>query len=229
MTIFLSHMTVHTAVPSAGDCHESLDLLVSRYCCEFDYVMHLSKNKDHTAVPSAGDLCHCSSTVVPSMGMNVVACVAKIEDLTRKAKTKNMHVQFDDNVIFIDIPSVESATRRPDTHHMYAYRHSDEVRSLDPSTEQRLAHLAAMTLRRQLEVEYGIKHVGSNYIVSAPAEVERGIRRWLVDTGCPIDLIAEGDLEKHELEYVKTTSKPVMLSTANGSTKSEQIISSLLC
>jgi hypothetical protein len=40
----------------------------------------------------------------------------------------------------------------------------------------------------------------------ASAIYEPGIRRWLVDTGCPFDLIAHKDLDKNEIDFIKTAS-----------------------
>ena len=170
-----------------------------------------------------------SSAVVSSTGIDVVACPALITCFRNKPsdRTKHNHARFSDVIDVVEIPCVPEANKRPITEHNHAYCHSEELRALDPAVEQKIAHLRAVSWRQQLVVEYGLSLCNKHAVcqIAVPAELERGVRRWLVDTGCPIDLIAERDLEKHELEYVKHTSKPVMLSTANGSTKSEKIIS----
>jgi hypothetical protein len=50
------------------------------------------------------------------------------------------------------------------------------------------------------------------------------LRRWLVDTGCPIDLIANSELNTHEKEYVFKTSDFVRLHTANGINETNKIL-----
>ena len=50
----------------------------------------------------------------------------------------------------------------------------------------------------------------------ASAIYEPGVRKWLVDTGCPFDLIARGELEDHETSFIKKANRAVRMSTPNG-------------
>ena len=59
----------------------------------------------------------------------------------------------------------------------------------------------------------------------ASAIYEPGVRKWLVDTGCPFDLIARGELEDHEVSYIKRAIKAVRVSTPNGLVDSNKSVS----
>jgi len=60
--------------------------------------------------------------------------------------------------------------------------------------------------------------------VAASASRANGTKRWLVDTGCPLDLIAEYEIGQDEKEYIKPATDSVRLNTANGITKANRII-----
>ena len=51
---------------------------------------------------------------------------------------------------------------------------------------------------------------------AAAAIHDPGIRHWLVDTGCPFDLIAEKELDNNEELFIKSASKVIRLATPNG-------------
>ena len=60
---------------------------------------------------------------------------------------------------------------------------------------------------------------------SAAAKVINGrFRRWLVDTGCPIDLVASDDLTDSEMKYVREVADGIRLNTANGRTKTSGVL-----
>lgn len=50
----------------------------------------------------------------------------------------------------------------------------------------------------------------------ASAIYQSGVRHWLVDTGCPFDLIAKTELEDNERLFIKKASKTIRLATPNG-------------
>jgi len=60
---------------------------------------------------------------------------------------------------------------------------------------------------------------------AASAIYEPGVRRWLVDTGCPFDLIATKELDHNEESFIKKASRPIRLATPNGIVDADQIVS----
>jgi hypothetical protein len=59
----------------------------------------------------------------------------------------------------------------------------------------------------------------------ASAIYQSGVRRWLVDTGCPFDLIAKTELEENERLFIKKASKVIRLATPNGLVDANKIVS----
>ena len=55
---------------------------------------------------------------------------------------------------------------------------------------------------------------------AASAQIDSTMRRWLVDSGCPIDLIASDELTDEEKQYIKKLTRGIRLQTANGLTNS---------
>ena len=143
----------------------------------------------------------------------------------------------------INIDPVEGAVRKPNISHDLSYRHSYEHSMLNPECESQIAHIRAISWHDILCKEYGLVNVyGRNGRFDrdeavtlssddlcprsvAAAIYEPGVRRWLVDTGCPFDLIAERDLETHEESYIKRASKFIRLATPNGIVDADKIIS----
>ncbi len=58
----------------------------------------------------------------------------------------------------------------------------------------------------------------------ASAIYEPGVRRWLVDTGCPFDLIARRELDGNEADFIKKASKYVRMATPNGIVDADRMI-----
>jgi hypothetical protein len=92
----------------------------------------------------------------------------------------------------------------------------------------------AASLHRIVCLDYGIMRsdnsansidVAVQPLSVAAAIHEPGIRRWLVDTGCPFDLIALDDLDSNELDFIKKASKLIRMSTPNGLVDADKIIS----
>ena len=136
----------------------------------------------------------------------------------------------------IDVYEIESCNqgRIPDTSHDLAYGHTHDYLSLDARAEALKAVETAASLHRIVCLEYGIKHdrlscssvdVAVQPLSVAAAINEPGIRRWLVDTGCPFDLIALDELDSNEMDFVKRASKLIRMSTPNGLVDADKIIS----
>ena len=153
--------------------------------------------------------------------------------LCRVRKSSNHKVMFGSTDL-CEIEAVSGACRKPDNTHDLTYRHSFEKTLLVPKVEAEIARMKAIAWHEQLCVEYALKqrffkgrssdvnlnepcHPDVKSIASvASAIYEPGVRKWLVDTGCPFDLIAKGELEDHEVAYIKRAMKAVRMSTPNG-------------
>ena len=59
----------------------------------------------------------------------------------------------------------------------------------------------------------------------ASAIYQTGVRRWLVDTGCPFDLISKTELEDNERLFIKRATKVIRLATPNGLVDANKIVS----
>ena len=110
----------------------------------------------------------------------------------------------------LTIEAIDCARRKPDNTRDLTYRHSFEKTLLVPKTEADIARTKAIAWHEQLCVEYALKQrffkgVISDVNLNAPCDpdvksiasvasaiYEPGVRTWLVDTGCPFDLIARG-------------------------------------
>jgi hypothetical protein len=75
-----------------------------------------------------------------------------------------------------------------------------------------------------VRIEYGTVKIpsqmsGRNFnepVHVAAAVSEPGVQRWLVDTGCPYDFIANRELDSNENSFIRTASKPIRMSTPSG-------------
>ncbi len=55
-----------------------------------------------------------------------------------------------------------------------------------------------------------------SWLPAAPAQHYNSIeRKWLMDTGCPYDLVCENSLQDEELRCTEV-GEPILLNTANG-------------
>ena len=105
------------------------------------------------------------------------------------------------------------------------------------SSEALKARVRANAWHQEMCIEYGLEPDpgatadGSRYHVSktpydvAAAIHEPGVRRWLVDTGCPFDLIAHKELDAHEESFIKKATKLIRLSTPNGIVDADKVVS----
>ena len=100
------------------------------------------------------------------------------------------------------------------------------------SAEEDIARLRAISWHEIICAEYGLKvktrrsaldhnvqlhkpnvsHEVRENLPVASAVYEPGVRKWLVDIGCPFDLIAEGE----DTTFIKKATKSVSMSTPNG-------------
>ena len=168
---------------------------------------------------------------VPTDGsLHVCAAAPRL----RKGKT----IEFGE-IQIIEIPAIDGAVKVPDTGHNLAYKHSLERAELEPSIEQASAVIKAIRWRELVCIEYGLvntddmmpfgKALSANTNEFTPKSVaaaiyQAGVRRWLVDTGCPFDLIAKSELDSHEQDFVKKASKFVRLATPNGIVDADKVI-----
>ena len=137
---------------------------------------------------------------------------------TVRKSRKNLHVSFG----IADVYDTEwnNLGRKPDTSHDLTYRHSHDYSLIDPRVDEYTARSKAISWHEIICAEYGLSTLFNKYSVNegkivcsdhtprpvASAIYEPGIRRWLVDTGCPFDLIAHGELDSNELGFLKTAS-----------------------
>jgi hypothetical protein len=138
------------------------------------------------------------------------------------------------------IESLDGCTNKPNNAKNKDYRHTERIRNLDPVVELKRAHLRAVLWHESvvLDSPETIDESESSEVfnqrvlrvmtpelkVAASASRANGSKRWLVDTGCPLDLIAEYEIGQDEKEYIKPATDSVRLNTANGITKANRII-----
>ena len=150
------------------------------------------------------------------------------------------HVSFGE-VTVVNIDAVTGADRKPHDSHNLAYSHSYERQMLDTECEAHVAHLNALTWHEVICREYGLKCMLVRSLINdrehvkkiddivpvsvASAIYQPGVRRWLVDTGCPFDLIAKHELEDTEKAFIKKASKVIRLATPNGLVDANNIVS----
>ena len=145
---------------------------------------------------------------------------------------RGLKVQFGN----VDVFEIESCNqgRMPDTSHDLAYGHNHEYLMLDAKAEALKAIEMAASLHRIVCLEYGIKSqalsahsidVAIQPLSVAAAIHEPGIRCWLVDTGCPFDVIALDELDSNEMDFIKKASKLIRMSTPNGVVDADKMLS----
>jgi len=115
--------------------------------------------------------------------------------------------------------------------------HTPEYRLLNSASEALKARVRANAWHQEVCIEYGLKPVSGDtadgnrhYVSQTPYDVaaaihEPGVRRWLVDTGCPFDLIAHKELDAHEETFIKKATKLIRLSTPNGIVDADKMVS----
>ena len=150
-------------------------------------------------------------------------------------KPRGLRVSFG-GTEHVEIEHVSGANRKPDSSHDLSYQHPYERAMLLSSAEEEIAKLRAISWHEIICAEYGLKvktrrsaldqgvqlhkpnvsHDIRENVPVASAVYEPGVRKWLVDTGCPFDLIAEGELDDHETSFIKKATKSVTMSTPNG-------------
>jgi hypothetical protein len=117
------------------------------------------------------------------------------------------------------------------------YNHSDRIKHLDKRRELRRAIVKARMLRKEIELgldilpeldepELGyrrgiLKNVTGDLVGldTASASYHGAVRQFLVDSGCPLDLLSSDDLTEDEKRYISRVCKDITLHTANGLTK----------
>ena len=102
--------------------------------------------------------------------------------------------------------------RKPDTSHNLKYRHDDHYRGLNSKREALRAVMKAKALRKEVlldsdDVENDHADNAGDVSISAVASYDASLRRWVVDTGCPIDLVASDDLSQSERKYIKDAGR----------------------
>ena len=142
------------------------------------------------------------------------------------------------NVEMLEIESCNAGVI-PDTSHDKSYSHGFEYSHSDRRNAERIAIVKALNWHELICAEYGLPIVVvrsdsalRNGLITEPtpksvasAIYEPGVRRWLVDTGCPFDFIAYNDLESTEANFVKKASKLVRMATPNGVVDADKIVS----
>ncbi len=145
------------------------------------------------------------------------------------------HMTFGDTLVRV-IDAVPGATRKPFRVHDPFYQHTAALRlkNKNPFVCEMRAKLQACALREDVRLDYLLLNGGcepqhnqmtrtwSRAYDSAVAHIDS--RRWLVDTGCPIDLISRDSLHVDELSFVKQAGRGIKLNTANGVTYAEDIV-----
>ncbi len=61
--------------------------------------------------------------------------------------------------------------------------------------------------------------------MSAKVEYQGAIRQFMVDSGCPLDLLSSDDLTEEERKYIRKICNNITLHTANGLTKVTDAVS----
>ena len=135
---------------------------------------------------------------------------------------KARNVKFGDAEV-VEIESYVSHPRIINASHDPGYTHTPEYKMLLSFAEALKARVRANAWHQEVCIEYGLKpdlgvtadgnrhHVGQAPFNVAAAIHEPGVRRWLVDTGCPFDLIAHKELDAHEESFIKKATKLIRL------------------
>ena len=144
-----------------------------------------------------------------------------------------------------DLSSIDGMTKTtaPVKKKYPEYQHSARIKSLSPKRELRRAIVKARLLCKQVllrddalpeldEPELGYRRGilksaidDPNIVETASARYQGAVRKFLVDSGCPLDLLASDDLTEQERKFVKTACRGITLHTANGFTKAKSTLS----
>jgi len=133
-------------------------------------------------------------------------------------------VIFGDSEI-MNFESTRIATRKPNTSHSKTYSHPAHLRELSSKVEMSRAINRARAWHEDIMLDYETVEPYFQENVASPAESDQSIRRWLVDTGCPFDLVSQRDLSEEERKYMSMSSKSLYLNTANGRAESNLVLS----
>ena len=131
---------------------------------------------------------------------------------------------FGDSEI-MNFESTRIATRKPNTSHSKTYSHPAHLRELSSKVEMSRAINRARAWHEDIMLDYETVEPYFQENVASPAESDQSIRRWLVDTGCPFDLVSQRDLSEEERKYMSMSSKSLYLNTANGRAESNLVLS----
>ena len=141
----------------------------------------------------------------------------------------------------VDIIEIESENQgtKPNISHDLTYSHSHDYSLIDARVASDVAISKALRWHTAICCEYGLSvvnssdgsgcgsvfHAGDQSPKSvASAIYEPGVRRWLVDAGCPFDLIARRELDGNEADFVKKASKYVRMATPSGIVDADRMI-----
>ena len=118
------------------------------------------------------------------------------------------------------------------------YQHSDYIKSLKGAEairkETEKAHIRAVSLQECLMIDDDdgpwlskapqgarrkiVRAIQPDLHEAAIGHYESVARKWIVDSGCPLDLIASDELSNEERKFIFKILRNVRLSTANGGT-----------
>jgi len=153
------------------------------------------------------------------------------------------HVSFG-GTVYHEIEADPNAWKKPITTHARpgpdGYQHSDRVRGLCIRREEQKCRLRAECLHTEVLLDLDEMLIINEPVVgrrrgalktllpeqvTAISSLENVARRWLVDSGCPLDLIASDDLTNEEKSFVQKLLRGIRFHTANGNTRSDDTIS----
>ena len=115
-----------------------------------------------------------------------------------------------------------------------SYEHTENIKLLTPKREEEKAHIRAIALQESLAIDdideswlaaapsgfrrRMVRAITPDPHVSAIAKSMKAARKWIVDSGCPLDLIGSDELTENERKFIFKIIKDVRLCTANGAT-----------
>ena len=162
--------------------------------------------------------------------------------ITKRSKRRHKIVEFGSaEITLIEYGESESGWVKPNNKHRTkedGYEHSAYIQSLKGKDairrETEKAHIRAMSLQECLMVDDDdgpwlgkapqgarrkmVRAIQPDIHEAAIGHYEKIARKWIVDSGCPLDLIASDELSDAERKYVFKILRHVRLSTANGGT-----------